>query len=108
MFLFLFQPLSSNHAVDSSHYERNAQYLSHVKRQIVLECYLVFFCKFDEESCCENQCKTQSKEKACANFSRCIAAEKVSNTACLVILSHSIMIEMEHYEEEDEVGNGFI
>ena len=80
------------HAVDANDDKRNTEPLAHVKRHAVFKAYLVFLQELDEEAEEEDFRQAESEEETAAG--------------CGAVLRLSV--EVNHAEEEDEVGHRFV
>ena len=75
----LLHPFSSDHTENSDNDEGDAEQLSHIEGQAVLEIHLIDFGEFNEETSCENQREAQTEEKAGTHFLRSAAVDEPSH-----------------------------
>ena len=86
----LFHPFSTPHAGNAKDDERNAQQLAHVENHARLEVYLYILGVFYEEAERENEGETQAEIETSAH------------------LFGGSLVEMQHDEEEEKVGNRLV
>lgn len=104
------------HAIDADDDERYAEPLSHVQRHAVLEGYLVFLQELDEETEYEYLRQAKAEEEAAGVGQRGIdlfggrlAPGGVEvGFELVLLLFHPALVEVEHAQGEDEVGDGFV
>ena len=78
------------HKIYPYDYKRNTQPLSHIQRHAVFKVYLVFFQELYEEAEYKDLCQAESEEEA------------------TVQLFAVVLIQENHNQEEDEIGDGLV